>query len=51
LENPPGIPFRDVPQNPDPQFQRPLIGMRALRRAGLLIELEFGSDTVSIWTP
>lgn len=47
----PGIPFRDLQTLPDPQLQRPLIGMRALRRAGLLIELDFGSDTVSIWTP
>ena len=51
LELFPGIPFRDVPQNPDPQLQRPLIGMRALRRSGLLVELDYASDTVSIWTP
>jgi len=47
----PGIPFRDVPTLPDPQLQRPLIGMRALRRARLRIELDFAGDTVSIWTP
>ena len=51
LEAFPGIPFRDVPQIPDPQLQRPLIGMRVLRRAGLMVELDFASDTVSIWTP
>ena len=51
LEPFPGIPFRDVAQHPDPQFQRPLIGMRVLRRAGLLVELDFAGDTVSIWTP
>lgn len=51
LEPFPGIPFRDAPQHSDPQLQRPLIGMRVLRRAGLLVELDFASDTVSIWTP
>ena len=51
IELDPGIPFRDVPTLPDPQLQRPLIGMRALRRARLRVELDFASDTVSIWTP
>ena len=51
IELNPGIPFRDVPTVPDPQLERPLIGMRALRRARLRIELDFTSDAVSIWTP
>jgi hypothetical protein len=46
-----GLPFRDVPQLPDPEFHRPLIGMRALRRAGLRVELDFAQDTISVWTP
>jgi hypothetical protein len=46
-----GLPFHDVPSRPDPQFQRPLIGMRALRSAGLKVEIDFANDTVSAWTP
>jgi hypothetical protein len=46
-----GLPFQDVPTIPDPQFQRPLIGIRALRRAGLRVEIDFAQDTVSVWTP
>lgn len=46
-----GLPFHDVPTLPDPQFERPLIGIRAMRSAGLRVELDFGKDTVSIWTP
>ncbi len=46
-----GIPFRDVPALPDPQFQRPLIGLRALRRANLRIEIDFSGDRLSVWTP
>lgn len=46
-----GLPFHDVPTLPDPQFQRPLIGIRALRSAGLRIEIDFAADTVSVWTP
>jgi hypothetical protein len=46
-----GIPFRDVPSIPDPQFQRPMFGVRAVRRAGLRVELDFSQDTVSIWVP
>lgn len=47
----PGIAFRDVPGLPDPEFHRPLIGLRALRRAGLKAEIDFGRDTVSVWVP
>ncbi|MCI0681299.1 MAG: hypothetical protein L0Y71_04275 [Gemmataceae bacterium] len=46
-----GLPFRDTAQQPDPHFDRPLIGIRALRRAGLRIEIDFAHDTVSVWTP
>jgi hypothetical protein len=46
-----GVPFRDVPTVPDPQFQRPLLGMRALHRAGLKVEIDFAQGTVSVWSP
>lgn len=46
-----GLPFHDVTKVPDPQFQRPLIGVRALRAAGLKVEIDFGRDTISVWTP
>jgi hypothetical protein len=46
-----GIPFRNVPTLPVPQFNRPLIGMRAMRRAGLRVEIDLQKDTVSLWTP
>ncbi len=46
-----GLPFQDTPAIPDPHFQRPLIGVRALRSAGLRIEIDFARDTVSVWTP
>jgi hypothetical protein len=46
-----GIPFNDVTTLPDPHFNRPLVGMTALRRARLRVELDFASDTLSVWTP
>jgi hypothetical protein len=46
-----GLPFHDVPTRPDPLLQRPLIGIRALRSAGLRMEIDFAGDTISIWTP
>jgi hypothetical protein len=46
-----GIPFRDVPSTPDPHLNRPLIGIRTLRRAGLRVEMDFAQDTISVWTP
>jgi hypothetical protein len=46
-----GVPFRDVPQLPDPHFHRPLVGLRVLRRARLKVELDFAQDTISIWAP
>jgi hypothetical protein len=36
---------------PDPEFHRALIGMRALRRAQLTVEINFVGLTVSIRTP
>lgn len=46
-----GLPFQDVRTLPDPHFQRPLIGIRALRAAKLRVEIDFEGDTVSVWTP
>ena len=46
-----GLPFHDVPTLPDPHFQRPLLGIRAMRAAGLRVEIDFAADTVSVWTP
>jgi hypothetical protein len=46
-----GIPFRNVLNQPDPHLNRPLIGMRVLKRAALRVELDFGKNTVSVWTP
>ena len=34
-----------------PHFQRPLIGIRAMRSAGLRVEIDFAADTISVWTP
>ena len=38
------------PGLPDPQFHRPLIGLRALR-AGLKVDIDCGHATVSVWVP
>jgi hypothetical protein len=46
-----GLPFQDTPALPDPHFQRPFVGMRALRAAKLRVEIDFEHDTVSVWTP
>jgi hypothetical protein len=46
-----GIPFRNVPLLPDPHLNRLLIGMRALHRAHLRLEIDCAGDTVSVWTP
>lgn len=47
-----GVAFIDaVVGSPDAQLHRPLIGMSALIRAGLKLEIECASRTVSIWTP
>ena len=46
----PGITFQDA-QAPASDFHRPLIGMGALLRAGLKVQIDFARATVSIWTP
>jgi hypothetical protein len=46
-----GLPFMNTASLPDPHFQRPLIGIRALRSAGLKLEIDFAHDVVSVWTP
>jgi hypothetical protein len=51
LELPHGLPFRDVPTLPDPQFHRPVLGMRPLLRARVRVELDFAARTLSLWTP
>jgi hypothetical protein len=51
LELDPGVAFRNVPRQPDPEFERPLIGMRALRRAGLKVQIDFAKATLSLWIP
>jgi hypothetical protein len=51
LELKDGLPFRDVPALPDPQFHRPLLGLRPLLRAGLRVDLDFRAKALSLWTP
>lgn len=51
LELLPGLPFRDLATLPDPEFHRPLVGMRALLRARLRAELDFAGKALSLWTP
>jgi hypothetical protein len=51
LELPHGVPFRDVPALPDPEFHRPVLGMRPLLRARLRVELDFAGRALSLWTP
>jgi hypothetical protein len=46
-----GHSFLDIPEQPDPHFNRPLVGVRAMRRAGLRVELDFAADVLSVWTP
>jgi hypothetical protein len=46
-----GLAFHDTPTLPDPEYQRPLIGIRAMRSAGLRVEIDFAADTISVWTP
>lgn len=46
-----GLAFNDVPNLPGPQYQRPLVGIRAMRTARLRVEMDFTADTISVWTP
>jgi hypothetical protein len=46
----PGILFRDATPS-DPEFHRPLLGMRALLRAGVRVQIDFARATVSVWVP
>jgi hypothetical protein len=46
-----GLPFQNTTTVPDPRFQRPLIGIRALRSARLRVDIDFAHDTLSVWTP
>ena len=47
-----GIAFLDQRVvTPDPEFHRALIGLRPLVRAGLKLEVDFASRTISLWTP
>ena len=46
-----GLAFRNMPHLPNPELNTPLIGIRALRRAGLRVYLDFARGTVSVWTP
>jgi len=51
LESHPGIAFRNTSQRPDPEFDRPLLGMRTLHRAGVMVLIDYSTATVSLWTP
>jgi hypothetical protein len=46
-----GIAFRNVPSLPNPEGNCPLLGMRALERAGLKVLMDFAGGTVSVWVP
>ncbi|MFL5341495.1 MAG: hypothetical protein ACJ8F7_15220 [Gemmataceae bacterium] len=46
-----GLPFHDTARMPDPHFQLPLVGIRALRSAGLRVQIDFSLDLISVWTP
>src|SRR5262249_44857757 len=43
--------FRERSSLPDPESNCPLLGMRALERAGLKVLIDFRRGTVSVWTP
>jgi hypothetical protein len=46
-----GIAFRNRRALPDPETNCPLLGLRALERAGLRVAIDFARATVSVWTP
>jgi hypothetical protein len=46
----PGVPYYDrAPRRPE--YLYPLLGMRAFRRAGLTVKINFAAATLSIWMP
>jgi hypothetical protein len=47
----PGITFVNRDFRGDPGLSTPVIGMRALRSAGLKLEIDCANDTVSLWVP
>jgi hypothetical protein len=47
----PGITFVNREFHGDLRFACPVIGMKALRRAGVSMNVDFGNDTVSLWVP
>lgn len=47
-----GIVFRDQQiSSSRGRTARPLLGMRLLRRARLKLDIDFGTETVSVWVP
>jgi hypothetical protein len=50
IELNPGFSFHNTPA-PDPRYDRPLIGINALLRAHLRVQLDFAKETISVWTP
>jgi hypothetical protein len=46
-----GVAFRDVRFLPNPESNRPLLGMRALDGAGLKFVLDFAGRTLSVLVP
>ena len=46
----PGVAVHDAVVS-NAEFHRPLLGMRALLRAGLKVRIDFARATVSVWTP
>jgi hypothetical protein len=47
----PGIPFVDRDFSGDPELYSPVIGLQALLRAGLRVQIDFAKQMLSVWTP
>jgi len=47
----PGITFVNRDCRDDPRLATPVIGMRALRDAGVRVRVDCANDTVSLWVP
>lgn len=43
--------YRDRSTRPDPQFNRPLLGMRCFMPARAKVEIDFAAKTTSLWWP